>query len=128
MTEVRTGTRTHWTKERADELFRLRDEGKNYREIALLVGSSLSRIESFFRWRGLTEEQKAVKRARDSEGWVRRRGRPPGIHTHARRVEPLRPDPAAVADRDYRLSLHPTSLTASLFGDPPPGYSALDKR
>jgi len=33
-----------------------------------------------------------------------------------------------LADRERRLSTAPASLTAAAFGDPPPGYSALDKR
>jgi hypothetical protein len=33
-----------------------------------------------------------------------------------------------LAERDYRQSLKPRSLTAAMFGDPLPGFSALDKR
>lgn len=33
-----------------------------------------------------------------------------------------------IAERDRRLSVPPPSLTAACMGDPPPGYSALDKR
>lgn len=32
-----------------------------------------------------------------------------------------------LADRDYRARL-PRSVTQTLFGDPPPGYSALDRK
>jgi hypothetical protein len=32
-----------------------------------------------------------------------------------------------IADRDARYSA-PRTITASLFGDPPPGYSALDRK
>jgi hypothetical protein len=37
--------------------------------------------------------------------------------------------PLAIAQRDARRrALEQSSLTAQIFGDPPPGYSALDKR
>lgn len=35
--------------------------------------------------------------------------------------------PDAFADAERRMSA-PRSLTSAVFGDPPPGYSALDKR
>ena len=41
---------------------------------------------------------------------------------------PIKPDPAAIADRDRRYSIHPASITAALCGDPLPGMSALDRR
>ena len=46
---------------------------------------------------------------------------------------PITPPPddhriAALAARDRRLALAPRDLTASLLGDPLPGYSALDRR
>lgn len=31
-------------------------------------------------------------------------------------------------DRDHRLSLQPASLTAAILGDPPPGYSAAERK
>lgn len=34
---------------------------------------------------------------------------------------------SAMADRDRRFGLRPRDLTASMFGDPLPGYSALDR-
>lgn len=35
--------------------------------------------------------------------------------------------PQVLAERDHRLSLVPRSLSAVMFNDPLPGYSALDK-
>ena len=40
----------------------------------------------------------------------------------------VRPCPLALADRDRRAKLEPRDLTASFFGDPLPGMSALDRR
>lgn len=33
-----------------------------------------------------------------------------------------------LAEREFRLSLSPRDLSAAIFGDPPPGYSALERR
>src|SRR5258708_32651 len=35
---------------------------------------------------------------------------------------------ARMRDRDYRAGLEPRDLSAALFGDPLPGYSALERR
>lgn len=43
-------------------------------------------------------------------------------------VPRLVPDISAEQDRAFRVNLAPRDLTAAFFGDPPPGYSALDKR
>ena len=48
-----------------------------------------------------------------------------------RRVEEIIPvsAPAQVlAEREHRLALAPRDITAALFGDPLPGYSALERR
>lgn len=42
-------------------------------------------------------------------------------------TEQLRPCPHALADRDHRASLRPNVYQAVL-GDPPKGYSALDRK
>jgi hypothetical protein len=44
------------------------------------------------------------------------------VHDNARTILCSRPSEAALRERDRRLAL-PTSM----FGDPPPGYSALDR-
>jgi hypothetical protein len=56
--------------------------------------------------------------------WSRREQRKSPGHEASRR--PVVP-PEVEADRDRRLSI-PRSLTAEFFGDPPKGYSALDRR
>lgn len=44
------------------------------------------------------------------------------------RQMPVEPTPNnTIAERNYRLGLKPRDLTASLMGDPPKGYSALER-
>jgi hypothetical protein len=42
--------------------------------------------------------------------------------------ETARIPPEVLADRDRRRDLQPQDYTAEFFGDPLPGYSALDRR
>lgn len=44
------------------------------------------------------------------------------------RVVPADIDPHALAERDRRINLVPVSVTALLMGDPPVGYSMLERR
>lgn len=46
---------------------------------------------------------------------------------HAERIRPINVHPEVLAERDARLACDPRSLSAFRFGDPLPGYSALDK-
>lgn len=43
-------------------------------------------------------------------------------------IAPVAAPSTVLAEREYRLALAPRDLTAALFGDPLPGYSALERR
>lgn len=70
----------------------------------------------------------ASREARNAyrRGRVRKSRRAAG-KPEPRYVTPARCPPEVIAERDIALSQQ-TSLTALVFGDPPPGRSALDKR
>lgn len=88
----------------------LRNAGETMLAISEAVGFSLSSVSQFLK-------PLSDKRRRD-----RRRVKD--------RADPMaRVVPQKVLDeRDYRLSLPPRDLTAAFFGDPAPGYSALERR
>lgn len=52
----------------------------------------------------------------------RRKNRPPAV------IPPSRTVPHEVIADAFRRAVAPRSITAFVFGDPAPGYSALDKR
>jgi hypothetical protein len=52
---------------------------------------------------------------------------PPLPETH-KFVKIFRVPESIIRDRNYRASLAPRDLTAAFFGDPPVGYSALERR
>lgn len=49
-------------------------------------------------------------------------------HRVVREVKDERIPPEVLADRDRRYELHHRDYTAAFFGDPLPGYSALEQR
>lgn len=50
-----------------------------------------------------------------------------GFHSDEEADYCARPTAAMLADRNKRYYETPRTLTSVLMGDPPPGYSALDK-
>lgn len=101
-----------WTPEEWQEAKRLRMLGKPYWWIAFTLKRAT-----------LTVQQKFKREAE--------RLRNPKVGTAASVRHIKRPDfvPASVLeDRDRRADLPPRDLTAAFFGDPPVGYSALDRR
>lgn len=57
--------------------------------------------------------------------WLKRKSLGPRASTAAKDASEHE---RAAADRDRRAALPPRSLTAAIFGDPLPGYSALELR
>jgi predicted ArsR family transcriptional regulator len=89
-----------WTQERRTQLRALFRAGKSRAEIADALGVT----------------RKQVRQRMLAEGFV------------TSRLAALRTTPASVWDeRDARLSAR-QDLTGSFFGDPPMGFSALDRR
>jgi len=44
------------------------------------------------------------------------------------RVDSISAPPQVLTERNLRLAIPPRDLTAEFFGDPKPGYSALERR
>lgn len=99
----RAPTWTDADHERATQLFA---EHRNYSTVAAIMGFSRSTV---FDWlngrRGLGTYTRVI---RDDAG----------MHV----------PPEVLAERDRRRELVPRDLTAAFFGDPLPGYSALERR
>lgn len=118
----------HWTKAEKEAGHNLRKQGLTIQEIADHLGRTRSSVEGFFRWRKQSVDQRLRRNQRARYVYAQKKK---GLSRRAPefgRPDFLRPCPVAIADRDYRLGLPPRDLTASFFGDPPPGYSALECR
>lgn len=92
-------SRVHFTDKDRAEMRRLRKQGASRSEVALRFGAS--------------------KRAVDYAIYE---------HIGPIKTEPVRVPASVLKERDHRLGLIPRDTTAVLMGDPPVGYSALERR
>jgi hypothetical protein len=113
-----------WTLEETEELHRLMAEGYMIPALAEKLGRTEISVRERIRWLGKTEEQKEQRRRQIS---VTRNGRSAvAAFDHAVMSSKRAPD-ERIAEREHRLA-QPRTLTSRFFGDPPPGYSALDRK
>lgn len=98
-----------WTAEEWAQAQKLRASGSTYPMIAKELGRSPESV--MFRF----------ARMRDGQGTK--------LHLDAQIDVVARPTPEMFERRNYRLLAESKrDLTAALFGDPPPGFSALEQR
>jgi hypothetical protein len=114
-----------WQPEEWIRVKNLIDRKHNLDYIALVSGRSKEQIKGKIRWETMTEEKKQERRDRlnayrNKERGSNKRVKPP-IMTHRA------PPPELLAEREMRL-MAPQTLTGALCGDPPPGFSALDRK
>lgn len=117
------GKNTRWSIDENASLFRLKAEGRSIEMIAARIGRSLDSVKERWRWVNKTEEQRQERRTqinmtRNHKALVPGRS----YATVARR-----PSEEILAERDRRVAT-PRTIGAWLLGDPPPGYSALDRK
>lgn len=95
-----------WTEEECARAVAMRNQGMSIGKIADRLGRSFGSAQSQLMYR----------------------------HEDGTRVATHNPGPApsipesVLADRDRRMAMYPRDLTAALMGDPPVGYSALERR
>lgn len=103
-TEVSRAKRSIWTPEEVAQLYDLRDNKEmGWPEISEIMGKTVPALHSKYSY-----TQSVMLRHRVSTVDI-----VPTEREH---------------DRRYRQSLEPRDLTAGFFGDPLPGYSALERR
>jgi len=120
-----------WTDEEWQRTKALLDEGIDRHVVAHRIGRAFGCLKEKIRWEGLNSEQRASK----LEGMrLKRRAVKESIYGPDAPRAPKRQTISAyvceraAADRDARKIIPPRDLSAAFFGDPLPGYSALDKR
>ena len=100
--------------EQREEAIKLRQSGLGWRTIAQMIGST--------RWHLIKEldpVQHKKNQMRSIRFYYENRRTGSGVHGDMRMIVP----DEVQADRERRQN-----LPQSIFGDPPPGYSALDKK
>lgn len=120
-----------WTFVEVTRLRKMLEEGKSPEFIAHMLGMKVQRVIERIRYENRTPEQKRKKyeiakalREKNKSDNPRRGVRTVTSHPV---LAVSRPDPEMIAEAQRRADA-PRSLTAEFFGDPPAGYSALDRR
>lgn len=110
----------NWTPEEDARLIELRAQRMPYKDIAVIMGRSLHSLDTRIRYLQMPESARVEKNERHNEGKRMTRA------TSAP-VDPSRIPAEVLDDRAARYSA-PVTLTGLFFGDPPVGFSALDRR
>ena len=114
-----------WTEGEIAQLKRMRTSGaENIAAIAERLGRTNKAIRQKLAYLELTPEMK--RRRYDAE--ARRRQDIKGIRRSDHFTFMVQTPEEVLADRNKRLMLRPRDLSAAYFGDPLPGYSALERR
>jgi len=112
-----------WTDEEADiaaHMLANPDSGLTRREVFLAISKALDRTYWSVRSRHI-DYGDAFRGARREPKYLQYQKF--NVVIEDRIMIPNR----VLEEREHRLSLEPRSITASFFGDPLPGYSALDR-
>jgi IS30 family transposase len=106
-----------WSEEEDRILVEMCDA--SIKEIAERLGRTEGGVAGRRKRLRMSQEQRAAIRSRERQQYKKRNHAP----VRSNKV----PD-SILIDRDYRASLEPRDNTAAILGDPPVGYSALERR
>jgi hypothetical protein len=125
-------SKDRWTDYDRARLLEMKAEGKFFSEIGRRLGRSKNAVAEQWRWLSKGEEWRARRRVETAayrRRWGKTQRREYLDHNQQRFVAEVvnRPSQELLADATKRL-IAPRTLTGSLCGDPPVGYSALDRR
>lgn len=117
-----------WTSFEWERIVRLRAEGMTIPAVAARIGRSVNATTSKIRWEEMTADQRKARAARIKTYKATHRATIRTTrHYEVIRTE-QRPSEALLHDREMRHAAGPRDLTGAFFGDPPRGYSALERR
>jgi hypothetical protein len=118
-----------WTDEELQLLNKMYLAGDSRKMIAEALGSTLERVKHRLRWEMTNGDMREQRRKRS---YMRRLQR---CKDERKAAVPYscvsagpRPVPQMIDDRDQRSAAPARDLTALYMGDPPVGYSALERR
>lgn len=125
---------SYWTQKDVLLLRKMMNAGQTVRQIAMYFGCTDDRVRDRIKQKGKCPKDRKANAAR-AKAWREKQkaaGRNPKfpVNDASRRdvvSSAARPSPDLIEDA-MRRSSAPRSLTAALFGDPPVGFSALDRR
>lgn len=114
-----------WSSQEWETVVGLRKEDHDLHYIAAALNRTERQVREKIRWMEMPEAKRARRRAQIN-AWRNDKGEYKSV-IHSEASSFSKATPGQLADRDRRLLAHRT-LTAIFCGDPPPGFSALDRR
>lgn len=118
-----------WSSEQIARAVQMKAAGEEVGAIALAVGRSIKAVQVKLSILNETPERRASRQLKHAE---RCRANRPGSRKIAGvgffYPQSKKPDCDVLQEREIRLGTEPRDLTAAFFGDPRPGYSALERR
>jgi hypothetical protein len=122
-------TANRWTPSEIERLLALKAEGLTPEQIGKRLNRTSKSVKTRLAYMKLTPAQRAARLEYDRN---RRNfqnkavSKVAGVEFEARKS--ARPEQDVIVERDRRHSAPMRDLTAAFFGDPPVGYSALERR
>lgn len=114
-----------WSPDELKTLHSMLTEKKTPKEIAKALGCKRDRVDGRIRAERMTPEQRADEAKRKAE-WDKSNRASVRAYRDLT-IRSSRPAHELIEEAQQR-ALAPRSLTAEFFGDPAPGFSALDRR
>lgn len=117
----------HWHPEEYKRAMDLIARGHTIPSAAAIIGRSPAQLREKMRWEGMSkarrEELREMTNMRRRNKYIASMPRGPGAYA----TTSGRPAPDMLAEAQKRLYA-PRTISQEIFGDPPPGYSALDRK
>jgi hypothetical protein len=111
-----------WTTEEGEILHRMVDRNISHCDISAALGRSVKSIQDKLWYDNATNEEREIRRRKRRKRYRVKHPSSVSVREHPRAVEDGRPTEEVLAERDRRYA-----LPEPAFGDPLPGYSALDR-
>lgn len=114
-----------WSPSELETLHLMLAEKKTPKEIAAVLGCERHRVDSRIRQERMTPEQRAIQ-LKQKAAWFQRHRT--GVRAYREQtISSNRPTCELIEEAQQR-AMAPRSLTSEFFGDPPKGWSALDRK
>jgi hypothetical protein len=116
-----------WSDEETQRLLdHMKVHGRDFKRIGKLMGRTHQSCEHRWRWINMPPDQLKSRSAREAARKAKLRQLEKGVRHDLPVRKMIVPDDVIV-ERDQKLSA-PITIGSLILGDPPPGYSALDRK
>lgn len=116
-----------WSSSDVETLMQMKSAGLSNEAIAERLGRTAKAVSAKLEYVALSPAQREERRQHLRERRLRKNP-PQRLHENSQIVEATRPNLSQISERMARYAAPHRDLAGMLFGDPPVGYSALERR